>query len=215
MTKSDQVQLVTNTIAVELVSADGSDDGMANTPVRTPGGVAFTIRSRFVVGAGEALETARLLLNSTGQYSTGLDNEGRYFMEHPRILLSHGSYSPEGSTRAMDLYQPHTVDGQVLSGKLKLSEALLRREELLNGNTQFVPYHRSMSQLEAARSARIVLRAIRRRHELTGVPKHLAKAIRHARPPSPCARSTGTRTSPRWRPGTSKGGRVRHRDSSS
>jgi choline dehydrogenase-like flavoprotein len=184
ITKSDQVQLVTNAIAVELASADGSEDGMATTSVRTLGGAGFTIRSRFVVVAGGSPENARLLLNSTGQHSTGLgnhfDNVGRYFMDHPRILLSHGSYSPKGSTKAMDLYEPHTVDGQVLSGKLKLSEAVLRREEMLNGNAQFMPYHRSVSQLEAARSARVVLSAIRQRGELTGVSKHLAKAIRHA-----------------------------------
>ena len=34
----------------------------------------------------------------------------------------------------MDLYQLHVLDGQVVTGKLKLSETVLRREELLNGN---------------------------------------------------------------------------------
>jgi choline dehydrogenase-like flavoprotein len=184
MRKSDQVQLLTNAIAVELASADGSEDGMASTSVRTLGGVAFTIRSRFVVVAGGSPENARLLLNSTSQYSSGLgnhfDNVGRYFMDHPRVLLSHGSYSQQGSMRSMELYEPHSVDGQVLGGKLKLSDEVLRREELLNGNAQFMPYHRSVSQLEAARSARVVLSAVRHRGEVTGVPKHLAKAVRHA-----------------------------------
>ncbi len=183
MTSSDQVHLVTNAVAVELVSADGTEENMATTSVRTSGGVPFTIRSRFVVVAGGALESARLLLNSTAQHSTGLgnhfDNVGRYFMEHPRILLSHGSFSPKGSATAMDLYEPHVADGKVLEGKLSLSEAVLRREELLNGNAQFIPYHQSLSQLEGARSARIALDSIKRR-EFTGVPKHLAKAIRHA-----------------------------------
>ncbi len=183
MTGSDHVHLVTNSVAVELVSADGTEENMATTSVRASGGVPFTIRSRYVVVAGGALETARLLLNSTAQHSTGLgnqcDNVGRYFMEHPRVLLSHGSFSPKGSTTAMDLYEPHVVDGHVLEGKLKLSEAVLRREELLNGNAQFIPYHQSLSQLEGARSARIALGSIRRK-EFTGVPQHLAKAIRHA-----------------------------------
>jgi len=80
----------------------------------------------------------------------------------------------------MDLYEPHIVDGQILSGKFKLSEEVLRREEILNGNAEFLPYHRSISQLEGARSAHIALGAIRHGRDLTGVPKHLAKAIRHA-----------------------------------
>jgi choline dehydrogenase-like flavoprotein len=182
--RSDQVHVVSNAIAVELVSADGTDDGMASTSVRTSGGAPFTIRSRAVVVAGGAIENARLLLNSTAQYSNGLgnhyDNVGRFFMEHPRVLLSHGSFSPERSPRATDLYEPHILDGQVVGGKLKLSETVLRREELLNGNAQILPYFCSMSQLEGARSARIAVNSIKRREGLTRVPKHLALAARHA-----------------------------------
>jgi choline dehydrogenase-like flavoprotein len=185
LTRSDQVHVVTNAIAVELTSADGTDDGMATTSVRTPGGVPFTIRSRVVVVAGGAIESARLLLNSTAQYSTGLgnhfDNVGRFFMEHPRVSLSCGSFSPKGSTRALDLYEPHILDGQLVVGKLKLSETVLRREELLNGNAYIVPKYRwSLSQLEGARSARIAVNSIKRRQGLTRVPKHLAMATRHA-----------------------------------
>ncbi len=192
LTKSDHVHVVTNATAVELTSADGADDGMATTSVRTHGGLPFTIRSRFVVVAGGAIENARLLLNSTAQCPTGLgnyfDNVGRFFMDHPRVSLGRGSFSPEGSTRAMDLYELHIFHGQLFLGKLKLSETVLRREELLNGNAEIfshylsIPYYLSMPQLEGMRSAYIAVDSIRRRQGLARVPKHLALATRHAIP---------------------------------
>jgi choline dehydrogenase-like flavoprotein len=193
LTKSDHVHVVTNAIAVELRSADGADDGMATTSVRTHGGPPFTIRSRFVVVAGGAIENARLLLNSTAQCPAGLgnhfDNVGRFFMDHPRVSLGRGAFSPEGPTRAMDLYQLHMLDGQVLLGKLKLSETVLRREELLNGNAEIIfshylpiPYSLSIPQREGVRSGYIAFDSIRRRQGLARVPKHLALATRHAIP---------------------------------
>ncbi len=193
LTKSDRVQVVTNATAVELTSPDGADDGMATTSVRTHGGLPFTIRSRFVVLAGGAIENARLLLNSTAQCPTGLgnhfDNVGRFFMDHPRVSLGRGSFSPEGPTRAMDLYNLHIVDGQVVLGKLKLSETVLRREELLNGNAEIifshylpVPYYFSVPQRGGVRSAYIAFDSIRRRQGLAHVPRHLALATCHAIP---------------------------------
>jgi choline dehydrogenase-like flavoprotein len=183
LTTSDHVHVVTNATAVELTSADDADDGMATTSVRTLGGLPFTVRSRVVVVAGGAIENARLLLNSTAQCPTGLgnrfDNVGRFFMDHPRVLCL-GSFSPGGSTRAMDLYEPHLLDGQLLHGKLKLSETVLRREELLNGNAQVFPHYLSIPQWEGVRSARIAVDSIRRRQGWASVPKHLALASRHA-----------------------------------
>ena len=206
--------MVTNATAVELTSPDGADDGMATTSVRTHGGLPFTIRSRFVVLAGGAIENARLLLNSTAQCPTGLgnhfDNVGRFFMDHPRVSLGRGSFSPEGPTRAMDLYNPHIVDGQVVLGKLKLSETVLRREELLNGNAEIifshylpVPYYFSVPQRGGVRSAYIAFDSIRRRQGLAHVPRHLALATCHA---IPIARYLTSRYLGRRRP--AKGPRV-------
>ncbi|MGD0808485.1 MAG: GMC family oxidoreductase [Acidimicrobiales bacterium] len=195
LTKSGHVQVVTNATAVQVMSGDGADDGMAETSVRAHGGTPFTVRSRFVVVAGGAIENARLLLNSTAQCPAGLgndfDNVGRFFMDHPRVSLGLGSPSPEGSTRAMDLYQLHMLEGQVFLGKLKLSDTVLRREELLNGNAEIfsnyrynlpVPYYLSVPQREGLRSAFIALDSIKRRQGLARVPEHLASATRHAVP---------------------------------
>ncbi len=182
LTRSDLVHVVTNAAAVEVISADGTDDGTATTSVRTAGGGSFTIRSRVVVLAGGAIENARLLLNSTTQYSTGLgnqsDNVGRFFMEHPRVLLGRGSHLRLG---AVDLYEPHNLRGQLVEGKLKLSERVLRREELLNGNAYIVPNGRlTTPQVHAVRSARMAINSIKRRRNLDSVRGHLAMASRQA-----------------------------------
>ena len=186
LTKTQRVRVVTNAIAVEVTSAEGSDDGLATTSVRVQGGHPFTIRSRVVVLAAGAIENARLLLNSTAECPTGLgnglDNVGRFFMDHPRVSLGHGSFSSDSSTPVMDLYEPHIAGGQLLHGKLKLSENVLRREELLNGNAQILPHYLSISQLKGVRSARIVADTIRRRQGLARLPRHLSIATRHAIP---------------------------------
>jgi choline dehydrogenase-like flavoprotein len=182
---SEHVRVVTNAIAVEVVSPKGTDDGMARTAVRSHGGLALTVRSRVAVLAGGAIETARLLLNSAAESPSGLgnrfDNVGRFYMDHPRVSLGLGTLSPEGLTRVMDLYSPHHLGGELLNGKLKLSESVLRRDALLNGNAQIVRKF-SSGQLAGLRSASIAVNSLRRRQDLTGVPKHLVVAARHAVP---------------------------------
>ena len=183
LTASDHVRVVTNAAAGELSSADGTDDHMATISARSAGGIPFAIRCRVVVLAAGAIENARLLLNSTAECPSGLgngsDNVGRFFMDHPRLLLGAGSF-PDRGARAMDLYEPHVAEGQLLFGKLKLSEAVLRREEMLNGNAQIFPHYLSVSQLRAVRSARIVMESIKRGTGLERVPKHFTMATRHA-----------------------------------
>jgi choline dehydrogenase-like flavoprotein len=183
--KSEHVRVVTNAIALEVVSANGSDDGMARTAVRSHGGLAFTVRSRVVVLAGGAIENARLLLNSVTECSSGLgnrfDNVGRFFMDHPRLSLGLGTLSPGGLTRVMDLFSPHDIGGELLNGKLKLSETLLRQEELLNGNVQIARKF-SSGQLEGLKSASIAVNSLRRREGLTQVPRHLVVAARRTVP---------------------------------
>jgi choline dehydrogenase-like flavoprotein len=99
-------------------------------------------------------------------------------MDHPRVSLGVGTFSPEGLTRTMDLYAPHHMDGRVLYGKLKLSETVLRQEELLNGNAQIL--RRDLA--DALASASVVVNSIRRRQGLAEVPKHVTVAARHALP---------------------------------
>ena len=180
--KSEHTRVLTNAVAVEVTTAADSENGMQITEVRTRNGLRFAVRSRIVVLAGGAIENARLLLNSRSQHPDGLgnqfDNVGRYFMEHPRVLLGRGSVL---RLDALDLYKPHRAGDQIVEGRLKLSEATLRREELLNGSAYIVPNHRlSTSQLHAARSARIAYNSIKNRRNMARVNTHLMMALRHA-----------------------------------
>jgi choline dehydrogenase-like flavoprotein len=179
---SDHIHVVTNASAVELTSAEDTDDGLAATSIRTPNGGSFTIRSRVVVLAGGAIENARLLLNSTKQCPAGLgnqfDNVGRFFMEHPRVLIAHGSSLRPG---AVDLYRAHNLGVQYVEGRLKVSEAVLRREELLNGTVFFaLQPHLSTSQLHALRAIRRAIYSVRMRRNMESVPTLLAFASRQA-----------------------------------
>ena len=77
--------------ATEVVS---NEDASRATGIRvqTLAGKRFDVRSRRTVLATGAIENARLLLNSTSRATRGLGNEhglvGRYFMQHPHVLLS-------------------------------------------------------------------------------------------------------------------------------
>jgi choline dehydrogenase-like flavoprotein len=80
-----------------------------------------------------------------------------------------------------DLYARHTLRGQLVEGRLKLSETVLRREELLNGSTFIVPdTYLSTSQVHAWRSARRAIDSIKKRRNLDSVAKHLVTAGRQA-----------------------------------
>ncbi len=78
------------TAAALLPEADGRS--IASVRVASEPGRGFTVRSRVVVLAAGAIETARLLLLSTGVHPAGIGNDhgvvGRYFMEHPRVRLA-------------------------------------------------------------------------------------------------------------------------------
>ncbi len=73
------------------------------------------------------------------------------------------------------------LGGQLVEGKLKLSERVLRREELLNGSAYFTPSLRlSTPQVHAMRSARMAINSIKRRRNLQAARGHLRMASRQA-----------------------------------
>ncbi len=164
--------LVTNA-AVTEVRPD--PDGVAvQTLVRSDH--SFAVRSRASVLACGAIENARLMLSSTGWHPAGLGNHadhlGRYFMDHPRIQLGHGQLSDDAIAdpgRMLGLYETHQIGADVYIGKLTLSEEVLRRERVLNGNMLIAPHHLGAHELSAIRSARRVAEPLRSRRR----PPHL------------------------------------------
>ena len=129
--------------------------------VRCLHGPRFLARARLFVLAAGGIENARLLLLSTGACARGLGNEhdlvGRYFMDHPR---DYSCALVPADRRLFDragFYDVHAVPGGFVMGRLAISAACLRQEELLNVSATLRPRppgHRSagMEALRALRS---------------------------------------------------------------
>jgi choline dehydrogenase-like flavoprotein len=183
---SRNVSILSEATTIDVRTGEGSHDGMAKTSVRTLDGCEFTVSSRVVLLAGGAIENARVLLSSTSECSAGLGNEtdnvGRFFMDHPRVTLGYGRLREGKPTEATRIYEPHVVHGQLVLGKLKLSANALRRERLLNGNAQVLPYHLTPEEVVAARAARAAAHHVRRPGDLRRVPRELSAVGRQAVP---------------------------------
>ncbi len=96
----EQITAYVGATAVEVLS---DEDGQQATGVRVASlrGNEFVVKARAVVLAAGAIETARLLLASTGANPAGLANEndvvGRYFMEHPHLVTGRIELYPQGT----------------------------------------------------------------------------------------------------------------------
>jgi choline dehydrogenase-like flavoprotein len=155
---------------------------MALTIARTSEGRAFSVSSRLIVLAAGAIDNASILLNSTVDVPAGLgnqnDNVGRYFMEHPTVLIGQGSHL---RMSALKLYARQAHQGGVFHGRLKLSEATLRRHGLLNGSFALMPSSLlTTSQVHAARSARFAVNALKNGRDWRVAAHHMKQASRHA-----------------------------------
>lgn len=95
------------------------------------GRTAFVEAKHFILACG-GIENARLLLNFNRQRSAGLGNErglvGRYFMDHMNCTL--GEIVPADPEANVDFYLGHDSDQVPLLVALRLTDAVLRREEI-------------------------------------------------------------------------------------
>jgi len=129
------VRLITHANAVRLV-VDEAGGRVTAVDATAVGGRRLTVRPRGVVLACGGVENARLLLASGGAGGRGLGNDrdlvGRYFMEHPYLRLGfvvvpywHWLLRPYDNVGAGG-------SKQVVRAVLRPSDALQRRERLLN-----------------------------------------------------------------------------------
>lgn len=143
--RAADVKVVLNANVVEL---ETSDDGGTVTGVRAVclPDKPLSVTARAYVTATGGIENARLLLLSNRVNASGLGNErgvvGRYFTEHQ---LVRAGYLTPASPELLDrlaLYDERHVRGMPVMGKLRVSEAGMRRERLLNMAIAMVPQHR-------------------------------------------------------------------------
>jgi choline dehydrogenase-like flavoprotein len=129
------------------IEADADGRAVRRVHVRTFSGVRMSVEARQFVLACGGIENARLLLASNKQHTAGLGNAndlvGRYFMDHPRLVL--GKLTLREAWRRNKLYDAmfHYLNRQVkafgthIAAQLTLSHEMQRRERLLNSRIWF------------------------------------------------------------------------------
>jgi choline dehydrogenase-like flavoprotein len=146
LVQAEDVRVVTfaNLVDVRLDQARGRVDGFA---CRTLAGTNFRVAAgRYVLALG-GIENARVLLASRSQQREGVANGhdvvGRYFMEHPHYYGSIGVV--HASALDLSFYRRGDSDWTradgtrvEMLGALALSEAVSRREQLLNFSATFL-----------------------------------------------------------------------------
>ena len=161
--RSRHVRLVlhANVTGIHLATAVGRSNRLGPRP--SPAGVS--VRARVFVLAAGGLENARLLLVSRDRHACGLGNRfdlvGRYFMDHPRAVFGKVRLRP--GTRVPLIAGLPTRRGQVQLG-IGPSEAVQRRERLLNHYVTLEPEYSSYTRDAYQTSVEVMKVLLRRGH---------------------------------------------------
>ena len=123
-------QIATHATVTGIVRSGG---GIERVDARSLGPGRLTVRAKAYVLAAGGIETPRLLLAS----NLGNDQVGRYFMEHPH---ARGGRIVDGAAwRLLKAFgRRHRIGGQDLAALISPSEALQRREAVLNTSLTIV-----------------------------------------------------------------------------
>lgn len=115
--------------------------------VQTLDGKRMTVAARLFVLATGGIENARLLLASNRVMSCGIGNQhdlvGRYFMDHPRMVVGRVHFAPAWSRNKLyDIkynYMNSAVaaHGQHIAAQLALTPQAMAREQVLNARVCF------------------------------------------------------------------------------
>ncbi len=141
--RSSNVQLCHDSTVVELRTDQGGER-IEEVLVASLDGARFRVRAHTFVLAAGAIENARLLLlwaaaNPLTGFTTSADWVGRCFMEHPRdhalALVPSRALFDEAA-----FYDSHVAPGGVhVAGRVALTEAVRRDENLPNASVTLVP----------------------------------------------------------------------------
>jgi choline dehydrogenase-like flavoprotein len=122
------------TVREVVLAADAGS--VERLDVRTSGGRAIDVRARHVILAAGGIENPRILLASNSIATNGIGNAydlvGRYFMEHPHGRG--GRIVGRADWRWLSAFAKRRVNGIEVAPALTPSEALQRREGLLNSS---------------------------------------------------------------------------------
>lgn len=133
--QAENITLLHDATALEITVDEGSTN-VTGILLRSTGGSDLRVSANVVIMAGGGIENARLLLLSRSKQPQGLGNQhdvvGRYFMDHP--FYTQGLWIPTDRTifERLNFYDTRQVDNYTVLGRLHLSPAVLRREQLRN-----------------------------------------------------------------------------------
>ena len=179
MSAAGDVTVLLHATVTNLEQGDASS-AVESIEVANGIGGRFRVRSRCTVLAAGGLDNARLLLASRDRSPRGLGNGhdvvGRYFMER---LSTRSGYlvpnDPELVPRAL-LYSVHHVRGSRVEGTLRVSDAVIREEHLLNCTFFMLARTRAFTA-EAVRSLGTMIKGLRRQPRPEGIARHLRNVV--------------------------------------
>ena len=133
LSEAPGVRILTNASVTELERRPGSSE-IECVRVAVDRSHEFTLWARTFVLAAGAVENARLLLASGARNGIGNENDlvGRYFMEHPHFCAGWLIPSSRRTLQRLGYYRIHRDGSGPVMAKLRLSDAVLRRERLLD-----------------------------------------------------------------------------------
>ena len=115
--------------------------------VQTLNGKTMTVAARLFVLASGGIENARLLLASNRIISQGIGNQhdlvGRYFMDHPRMVVGQIQFARQWSRNKLYDIKYHYMNkavyahGQHIAAQLALTPQAMQRERVLNARVCF------------------------------------------------------------------------------
>jgi choline dehydrogenase-like flavoprotein len=166
--RSPHATVVLHATAVELLTGPETSR-ITGVRATTTQATSIEVRARFFVLATGGIENARLLLASDAVRRGGLGNGsgtvGRYFMEHQMIRGGMLTLRDPTLVDRMALYDERHIRGTPVMGKLVPSEAVMRRERLLNVGIALLPRHHRVHRFRWASLEAFteLARAVRRR----------------------------------------------------
>lgn len=186
--QADNIKILLHANVVEI-ETDDTGQQVTRLRIATLQGNQFWLEANLFILAAGGMENARLLLVSNRQHPAGVGNQhdvvGRYFMDRPILSCTLIPYSAKifDQTNLYDIYP--TKQGPVM-GHVKLSEATMRQERLLNNGAQLFP-RTLLHQREATIALRELLTSMRhgklpqdlakRLHRMLGGGNYLAAAV--------------------------------------
>ncbi len=169
--------LYANVINIETDQANGT---VTRLRVACLQNREFWVTAKVVILATGGLENARLLLASNQQQLSGLGNQydvvGRYFMDRPILSARLIPFNRKIFDQTA-LYDIYPTKGVPIMARVKLTDAVMRSEQLMNNGAQLFP--RPLThQREATLALRLLMSAIRNGKPSQDIFKHLGVALR-------------------------------------